>query len=152
MRRRQGEFKARSPRRRLKQWSSCYTEHGGSDSMPSRPNPVPAVKLLRKPNVRWSVLDDAAFEKLLAAVESQLKPIILFAYDTGMRLRVIGLRWSQVNLKLGVTDRAFSKHFQAFRSLHKRSASRLPGSGRPDHVAWLATPLRWRWGCRRANP
>ena len=57
----------------------------------------------RKPNVRRSVLDDAAFEKLLAAAESQLKPIILVAYDTGMRLReVLGLRWSQVNLKLGV--------------------------------------------------
>jgi integrase len=66
-------------------------------------NPLAAVKLLRKPNVRRSVLDDAAFEKLLAAAESQLKPIILVAYDTGMRLReVLGLRWSHVNLKLGV--------------------------------------------------
>src|SRR5712664_309084 len=70
-------------------------------SLPS--NPIAAVKLLRKPNVRRSVLDDAAFDKLLAAAESQLKPIILVAYDTGMRLReVLGLRWSQVNLKLGV--------------------------------------------------
>ena len=69
-------------------------------SLPS--NPVAAVKLLRKPNVRRSVLDDAAFEKLLAASEAHLKPIILVAYDTGMRLReVLGLRWSQVNLKLG---------------------------------------------------
>jgi integrase len=48
-------------------------------------NPIAAVKLLRKPNVRRSVLDDAAFEKLLALAESQLKPIILVAYDTGMR-------------------------------------------------------------------
>jgi hypothetical protein len=36
--------------------------------------------------------------------------------------------------------RQFSKHFQDFRSLQKRSASRLPGSGRSGHVAWLATP------------
>ncbi len=72
-------------------------------SLPS--NPIAAVKLLRKPNVRRSVLDDAAFEKLLAAAESQLKPIILVAYDTGMRLReVLGLRWWQVNLKLGVIE------------------------------------------------
>jgi len=70
-------------------------------SLPS--NPIAAVKLLRRPNVRRSVLDDAAFEKLLAAAETQLKPIILVAYETGMRLReVLGLRWSQVNLKLGV--------------------------------------------------
>jgi len=44
------------------------------------------------------------------------------------------------DLRLGKADRAFSKHFQDFRSLHKRSASRLPGSGRSGHVAWLATP------------
>ncbi len=64
---------------------------------------VKEVKLLHKPNVRRSVLDDAAFGKLLTAAEAELKPIILVAYDTGMRLReVLGLRWSQVNLKLGV--------------------------------------------------
>ncbi len=48
-------------------------------SLPS--NPVEAVKLLRKPNVRRSVLDDAAFEKLFTAAEAQLKPIILVAYE-----------------------------------------------------------------------
>jgi len=70
-------------------------------SLPS--NPVAAVKLLRKPNVRRSVLDDAAFGKLHAAAEAQLQPIILVAYDTGMRLReVLGLHWSQVDLELGV--------------------------------------------------
>src|SRR5712671_4658280 len=62
-------------------------------------------KAERAPVGTRSVLDDAAFEKLLAAAESQLKPIILVAYDTGMRLReVLDLRWSQVNLKLGVIE------------------------------------------------
>jgi hypothetical protein len=46
-------------------------------------NPIAAVKLLRKPNVRRSVLDGAAFERLLTAAEDQLKPIILVAFDTG---------------------------------------------------------------------
>ena len=70
-------------------------------SLPS--NPIAAAKLLRKPNVRRSVLDDGAFDKLHMAAEDHLKPIILVAYDTGMRLReVLGLRWSQVNLELGV--------------------------------------------------
>jgi len=41
---------------------------------------------LRKPNVRRSVLDDAAFEKLLAAAESQLKPIILVAYGNAAHM------------------------------------------------------------------
>jgi site-specific recombinase XerD len=40
-------------------------------SLPS--NPIAAVKLLRKPNVRRSVLDDAAFGKLLTAAEAELK-------------------------------------------------------------------------------
>jgi len=66
-------------------------------------NPVAAVKLLRKPNVRRSVLDDKAFGKLLDAAEPQLKPIFLVAYDTGMRLReVLDLQWHQVDLKQGV--------------------------------------------------
>jgi len=66
-------------------------------------NPIAAVKLLRKPNVRRSVLDEAAFERLLGAAEGQLKPIILVAFDTGMRLReILGLRWSPVDLKLGM--------------------------------------------------
>ncbi len=61
------------------------------------------MKLLRKPNVRRSVLDEAGFERLLALAEDQLKPIILVAFDTGMRLReILGLRWSQVDLKLGM--------------------------------------------------
>jgi len=70
-------------------------------------NPIAAVKLLRKPNVRRSVLGDAAFEKLFAAAESALQPILLVAYETGMRLReVLGLNWSQVDLKAGVVKLA----------------------------------------------
>ncbi len=70
-------------------------------------NPVAAVKLLRKSNVRRSVLDDAAFERLLAAAEPSLQPILLVAYDTGMRLReVLGLTWSQVDMKAGVVKLA----------------------------------------------
>jgi len=40
---------------------------------------------------------------MLSGMSSPPKPIILVAYDTGMRLReILGLRWSQVNLQLGV--------------------------------------------------
>ncbi|HUJ27031.1 MAG TPA: site-specific integrase, partial [Myxococcales bacterium] len=76
-----------------------YAVAGGS----LRSNPIAAVKLLRKPNVRRSVLADEAFEKLCAAAEPCLQPILLVAYDTGMRLReVLDLRWSQVDSKAGV--------------------------------------------------
>ena len=70
------------------------------DSLKS--NPIAAVKLLRKPNVRRSVLDDQAFGKLFDAADPTLQPILLVAYDTGMRLReVLDLRWSQLDLKQG---------------------------------------------------
>ncbi|HWE22977.1 MAG TPA: site-specific integrase, partial [Myxococcales bacterium] len=70
-------------------------------------NPVADVKLLRKPNVRRSVLDEAAFEKVLAKAEPHVKPILLVAFDTGMRRsEVVGLKWSQVDLKAGVVKLA----------------------------------------------
>jgi len=43
------------------------------------------VKLLRVPNVRRVVLDEEAFQRLRAAAEEWLRPILLVAFDTGMR-------------------------------------------------------------------
>jgi integrase len=66
-------------------------------------NPVANAKLLRKPNVRRVVLDEAAFQRLLEASEESLKPILLVAFDTGMRQReILDLRWEQVDLRQGV--------------------------------------------------
>jgi integrase len=63
-------------------------------------NPIGHVKLLRKPNTRDVVLDQVEFEQLYEAAETPLKPIILVAYTTGMRLQeILGLQWSMVNLK-----------------------------------------------------
>ena len=39
----------------------------------------------RKPNVRRMVLASAAFERLFAAAEEALQPILLLAFDAGMR-------------------------------------------------------------------
>jgi integrase len=62
-------------------------------------NPIAKASLLRRPNVRRTVVTDAMFEALHAAAEPLLRPILLTAYDTGMRLReVLGLRWDQVDL------------------------------------------------------
>jgi integrase len=70
-------------------------------------NPIAAVKLLRKPNVRRSVLDDDGFRMLYEAAEPTLQPILLVAFDTGMRLReVLDLRWSQLDLKVGTVKLA----------------------------------------------
>ena len=112
-------------------------------SLPS--DPVAAVKLLRKPNVRRSVLDDAGFEKLLAKAEPQLKPIILVAYDTGMRLReVLGLCWSQVNLKLGVIKlSAEDTKTEEPRTVFLTSRARAALEAQPRHIKsdWVFTNL-----------
>jgi len=66
-------------------------------------NPIEKVGLLRRPNVRRSVVTDAMFEALHGAADSAFKPILVVAYDTGMRLReVLGLRAEQVDLDEGV--------------------------------------------------
>jgi len=65
-------------------------------------NPIAHVKLLRVPNVRRVVLDEEAFQRLRAKAESWLRPILLVAFDTGMRKsEVLKLRWSQLDQKAG---------------------------------------------------
>jgi integrase len=63
-------------------------------------HPLRGVQLLRKPNVRRMVLDEAGFQRLFAAAEEALQPILLLAFDTGMRKEeVLALRWEQVELE-----------------------------------------------------
>ena len=65
-------------------------------------NPVAKVKLLNKPNVRRVTIDEATFAKLYEAADPELRPIILVAYDTGMRKgEILNLRWSQLDLRVG---------------------------------------------------
>jgi excisionase family DNA binding protein len=60
------------------------------------------VKLLNKPNVRRITVDEATFAKLYEVADPELKPIILVAYDTGMRKgEILNLRWSQLDLREG---------------------------------------------------
>ena len=63
-------------------------------------HPLRGVQLLRKPNVRRMVLDEAGFQRLFAAAEEALQPILFLAFDTGMRKdEVLALRWEQVDLE-----------------------------------------------------
>jgi len=65
-------------------------------------NPVARVKLLQVPNVQRVVLDEEAFQRFHQAAEAWLRPILLVAFDTGMRKsEVLNLRWSQLDLKAG---------------------------------------------------
>jgi integrase len=65
-------------------------------------HPLYGVEMLNVPNVRRVVIDEATFAKLVEAADPEFRPILLVAYDTGMRKDEIRtLRWEQVDLKEG---------------------------------------------------
>lgn len=65
-------------------------------------NPLLGVKMLNEDNVRDVAIGESEFETLYGCAEAPLKPILLMAFDTGMRKReILDLRWEQVNLKAG---------------------------------------------------
>lgn len=62
-------------------------------------NPIADVALIRARNTRDRFIGEVEFARLYQHAEDTLKPILLTAYDTGMRLQeVLGLRWECVNL------------------------------------------------------
>jgi integrase len=66
-------------------------------------NPLAGVKLLRKPNIRRTVVTEEAFEKLLGRASEAFRPILLVAYDHGLRKgEILDLTWEQLDLKEGV--------------------------------------------------
>ena len=68
-------------------------------------HPLKGLKMLHEDNVREVVVDGQSLELLLSKADEFLKPILLVAYDTGMRRQeVINLRWSQVDLVDGVIE------------------------------------------------
>jgi integrase len=96
-------------------------------------SPIARVKLLRKPNVRRVTIDEATFAKLVAAADPEYRPIMLMAYDTGMREgEILNLRWSQLDLKagavqLGAQDTKTNKPRTVYLTSRVREAlSRLP--------------------------
>ncbi len=66
-------------------------------------NPLAAVKLLRVPNARRTVVDEEKFKKLRKHADGWFKPILDMAYETGMRREeILDLRSEQVFLREGV--------------------------------------------------
>jgi len=63
-------------------------------------NPVQRIKFLEEDNIRNRVLGQEEYEKLLELSPAHLKPVLVCAYETGMRLgEILGLSWNQVDLK-----------------------------------------------------
>jgi len=66
-------------------------------------NPIAGIRLLRENNVRATVINEQQLSALVKEADSDLKPILIVAYDTGMRKsEILKLRWSQVDLHEGV--------------------------------------------------
>lgn len=62
-------------------------------------NPVKQVKLLREDNARLRYLTPEEIERLLDSTPAGMKPIVICALHTGMRLtEILTLRWEQVSL------------------------------------------------------
>jgi len=81
----------------LKRFLNYCVEAGRLDS-----NPVSPVRLLRKPNTRSMVLSEEEFQLLLGQCDEVLRPILLIAYDHGLRKReVLDLCWNQVDVAEG---------------------------------------------------
>lgn len=101
-------------------------------------NPLAHVKPLRKPNVRQVCIDDATFRRLVDAASADLRPLLVLAYDTGMRQAEIRyLRWSQVDLeagtvRLGAEDTKTGRARTVYLTVRARETlgrlSRRPGS------------------------
>lgn len=65
-------------------------------------NPVAKLRMPKVSNRRDRVIDSTEYDRLLAAVDQKqgahMRPIIILAFETGMRLgEVVGLRWADVD-------------------------------------------------------
>jgi len=62
-------------------------------------NPVVNASRLKEDNVRRITISESDFANLLECAEESLRPILIVAYDTGLRLQsILNLEWSKVRL------------------------------------------------------
>lgn len=67
------------------------------------PNPVCKVKLLKEDNKKLRYLEKDEIEKLLSVCDESLKPVVVVALNTGMRLsEILYLKWQDVDFKRGI--------------------------------------------------
>lgn len=65
-------------------------------------NPLAGVQLVKEDNIRKIMIEEPEFDTLIDKADEPLKPILLMAYDTGMRKNeILKLRWDQVSMKHG---------------------------------------------------
>ena len=65
-------------------------------------NPTQHIQQEKEDNVRDQILEPGQFEALQAQCPAYLRPVILVAYQTGMRRgEILGLTWERVDIKAG---------------------------------------------------
>ncbi len=68
-------------------------------------NPMRGVKFLRENRQRSRYLTRDEIDRLLDACSKHLRPIVIFALNTGMRLsEILGLTWDRVNFEEGIVE------------------------------------------------
>ena len=62
-------------------------------------NPVTEVEFLPEPKIEERYIDEGEFERLSESAWTTLKPVLIVAYNTGLRLEeYLSLKWSQIQL------------------------------------------------------
>jgi integrase len=75
----------------------------GAQQTPPKVDRVPHIPMLRENNVRKGFLEAEDFEDLMKFLPDYLKPLVLFAYQTGWRRsEITGLTWDRVDLSRGL--------------------------------------------------
>ena len=82
----------------LKAMFSMAIRDGESDT-----NPVKAVKFFKEDNQKERILTSEEIQRLLAECNGHIKPIVILALNTGMRLReVLYLKWSRIDFNRNI--------------------------------------------------
>lgn len=114
-------------------------------------NPVEKVSKLNVPNVRQVSIKEAEFVKLVEAAGPSYRPILLIAFDTGMRRgEILGLRWSQVDLatgtlRLGAADTKTKKPRNIALTARVVDALRGLKMGRRDDYVFVSERTGTKW-------
>ena len=129
-------------------------------------NPLDGVQLLRKPNIRRVVISEEIFQKLLQAAERVFRPILLVAYDHGLRKgEILGLRWEQLDVREGVIRLApqdtkggehrvvylTSRTLEALRALPRRLHAVHVFTNPATGERWWEIRKMFRRACRNAG-
>lgn len=126
-------------------------------------NPLTGLKLLKENNLRYRVITEEQLDRLVEVADDDLKPILVVAYDTGMRRgEILQLRWSQVDLRAGVVQLTETKTGYP-RKIHltdraqielasiPRSTSGYVFVNKRTNKPWFDIKKKWWRACRAAD-